>query len=229
MKINEYTTANMSSRQGWVPDMICCHQTSGSAKSAINWFTNSRSKVSAHYLVDKSGGIYNFVPIEKMAWANGSNSTDESLPYHYSKSKSEIVRERKTNANFYTVSVEFENEDTGILTEPQYEAGLWLMKHIRSELKNIYGLEFQADREHIIAHSDINPTQKAGCPGKDFPFERFIHDLNEEENDVAEIDRSPLYCVQMGLYRNLEDAEEVVDKLKKAGVAAYITDMFEDI
>lgn len=229
MKIIEYTTTNMSSRQGWVPDMICCHQTAGAAKSAINWFTNSASKVSAHYLVDKNGAIYNFVPIEKMAWANGSNTTDETLPYHYSKSRSAIVRERKTNANFYTVSVEFENDDTGVLTEPQYQAGLWLMKYIRNELKDIYGVEFKADREHIIAHSDINPTQKSGCPGKDFPFERFIAELNTKTEEVHEVDRSPLYCVQMGLYRKLDDAADMVDKLKKAGFEAYITDMFEDL
>lgn len=229
MKITEYTTTNMSSRQGWVPDMICCHQTSGAAKSAINWFRNPTSKVSAHFLVDKSGNIFNFVPIEKMAWANGSNATDETLPYHFSKSTSEIVRERKTNANFYTVSIEFENDDTGILTEPQYNAGLWLITHIRSELKNIYGLDFQADREHIIGHSEINPTQKADCPGKDFPFERFIKDLNSKEETPIEIDRSPLYCVQVGLYRKLDDAAEMVEKLKNVGVAAYITDMFEDV
>ncbi len=229
MKIIEYTTVNMSSRQGWVPDMICCHQTAGAVKSAINWFKNPMSKVSAHYIVDKEGQIYNFVPIEKMAWANGSNSTDKSLPYHYSKSKSAIVRERKTNANFYTVSVEFENDNTGILTEAQYNAGLFLMKHIRSELKRIYGVEFNADREHIIAHSDINPTQKAGCPGKDFPFDRFIADLNKDDADIKTVERTPLYCVQIGLYRNLEAAAEVVEKLKNAGVAAYITDMFEDV
>ena len=209
--------------------MICCHQTAGEAKSAINWFKNPQSKVSAHYLVDKEGKIYNFVPIEKMAWANGSNSTDESLPNHYSKSKTEIVRSRKTNANFYTVSIEFENDDTGILTEIQYEAGLWLMKYIISELKNIYEVDFKADREHLIAHSDINPTQKAGCPGKYFPFEKFIRDLNETENDSKKVERKPLYCVQVGLYRDLEKAAETVEKLKNAGIAAYITDMFEDL
>jgi len=226
MKINEYKTTNMSSRAGWIPDMICCHQTSGAASSAINWFKSSDSKVSAHYLVDKNGVISNFVPLEKAAWANGTNTTDKTLPYHYSKSKIEAVRERKVNANLYTVSIEFENDDTGILTETQYNAGLWLMKHIISELKRIYGTEFQIDREHIIAHSDLNPTGRSGCPGKDFPFEKFISDLKESEND-AEI-KKPLYCVQTGLYRNIDDAADMVDKLARAGIAAYITDMYEN-
>ena len=184
------------------------------------------SKVSSHYIVDKEGKIYNFVPIEKMAWANGSNSTDETLPYHYSKSKSAIVRERKTNANFYTVSIEFENDDTGILTEKQYESGLWLMKYIRSELKRIYGVDFKADREHIIAHSDINPTQKAGCPGKDFPFERFISDLNKNETEIETTERSPLYCVQVGLYRDLTAAAETVERLSLAKTLSILFRQF---
>ncbi|MBQ7015202.1 MAG: N-acetylmuramoyl-L-alanine amidase [Clostridia bacterium] len=226
MQINEYKTTNMSSRSGWIPDMICCHQTAGAASSAINWFQNSESKVSAHYLVDKKGNISNFVPLEKAAWANGTNTTDESLAYHYSKSKIEAVRERKTNANLYTVSIEFENDDTGILTEPQYQAGLWLIKHIISELKRIYDIDFIVDREHLIAHSDLNPTGRAGCPGKDFPFDRFISDLKDSSNEV--VIKKPLYCVQTGLYRDIDDAVAMVDKLGRAGIAAYITDMFEN-
>lgn len=232
MKITEYTTINQSSRHGWTPDMICCHQTAGAIKSAINWFIDGSSKTSAHFAVDKQGNVYGFVPIEKMAWANGSNTTDATLPYHYSKSLSALVRERKTNANFYTVSIEFENDDTGILTEAQYQAGLSLMKYIISEIKRIYGRDFAADREHIIGHSDINPTGRTGCPGKDFPFARFIADLNAKEAESAEPDstqRLPLYCVQTGLYRNLSDAEDMVSKLAKVGFAAYITDMYADI
>lgn len=225
MKIIEYDSPHKSSRQGWKPDMICCHQTSGAAKSAINWFINKESKVSAHYLVDKLGQIYSFVPIEEMAWANGTNTTDPELSYHYSKSKLQKVRERKTNANLYTVSIEFENDDTGILTEPQYEAGLWLMKKIIKNLKEIYNVDFVADREHIIGHSDLNPIRKAGCPGKDFPFERFIKDLTPKYEE--EKSKKTLYCVQTGLYRNLSDAANMVEKMKKAGIAAYITDLFE--
>ena len=100
------------------------------------------------------------------------------------------------------------------------------MKHIISELKRIYGTDFIVDGEHIIAHSDLNPTGRSGCPGKDFPFDRFISDLKNVDKGASL--KAPLYCVQTGLYRDIDDAVEMVDKLARAGIAAYITDMFEN-
>lgn len=191
MNIEQKYTPHQSSRKGWIPDMICCHQTSGSIRSCINWFTNPESKVSAHFAVAKDGTVYQFVPIEKMAWCNGTK-TDPSASNYYGRSPNPLIRSRKTNANLYTVSIEFENNDTGILTELQYKAGLNLIQHIRNNVKKQFGVTIDADRLHIIGHCDCSPVNKAGCPGKDFPFDRLIEDLN----DVAMLDRTALAKIQ---------------------------------
>ena len=156
--------------------MICCHQTSGSIRSCIHWFANPESKVSSHFAVGKDGTVYQFVPIPEMAWCNGTK-TDPSASNYYGRSPNPLIRSRKTNANLYTVSIEFENDDTGALTEPQYRSGLELICFIVSELKRLYGVDFACDRVHIIGHCDCSPVNKAGCPGKDFPFDRLIGDL----------------------------------------------------
>lgn len=182
MNIIQKYTPHWSERKGWVPDMICCHQTSGSIQSCINWFANPESKVSAHFAVAKDGTVYQFVPIEKMAWCNGTK-TDSTASNYYGKSPNSLIRARKTNANFYTVSIEFENQDTGVLTEAQYDAGLQLMMQIRSEVRRIYGTSIPIDRLHVIPHADCSPVNKATCPGKDFPFTRFLEDLNRFETE----------------------------------------------
>lgn len=189
MKITRKNTPHYSSRGEWVGDMICCHQTSGSISSCINWFANPESKVSSHFAVAKNGAVYQFVDIDKMAWCNGTNTSDPSKSNHYSKSPNELIREREANANKYTVSIEFENDDTGILTEPQYRAGFELMVYIIGEMKKLYGLNFEIDRKHLIGHCDCSPRNKAFCPGEDFPFERYLADLKGFYESVSQLDK----------------------------------------
>ncbi|WP_414550703.1 glucosaminidase domain-containing protein [Anabaena sp. CCY 0017] len=53
---------NYSSRNGDKIDTIVLHYTTaGTAQSTINHFSNSTSRVSAHYLIDKNGDIYQMV------------------------------------------------------------------------------------------------------------------------------------------------------------------------
>ena len=189
MKIIKKTTPHYSSRSNWVADMICCHQTSGSIKSCINWFANPDSQVSSHFAVAKDGTVYQFVGIDKMAWCNGTNTTDRSKSNHYSKSPNALIRERKANANKYTVSIEFENKDTGILTEAQYKAGLELMIYIIGEIKRLYGVNFKIDRDHLIGHCDCSPKNKAFCPGKDFPFDLYLNDLKAYYHASSALDK----------------------------------------
>ncbi len=180
-----HTSPNNGARFGHKPDMICCHCTDAPIGSVVNWFMNPDSEVSAHFAVSKAGKIHSFVPLERAAWCNGTNTTDPAAHNHYSRALSELVRQRRTNANFYTVSIEFEDWETGDLTEKQYQAGLWLMRFIAEKMKVLFGVDFSADREHIIGHYEVNPYSKASCPGKDFPFERFISDLNSSPEEPS--------------------------------------------
>ena len=53
---------NSSSRNGVGIDMIVLHcSTAPTVEGTIQWFLNRNSRVSAHYVVDKYGDIYQMV------------------------------------------------------------------------------------------------------------------------------------------------------------------------
>lgn len=54
------------------PEMIILHHTiSNTASSAVSWFEDKDSKVSAHFVIDKDGSVTYMVPIVKSAWHAG--------------------------------------------------------------------------------------------------------------------------------------------------------------
>ncbi len=67
---------NYSSRNGANIDMIVLHcTTAATVGGTIAWFLNRKSQVSAHYVVDKNGDIYQMVRDECSAWhAKAANS-----------------------------------------------------------------------------------------------------------------------------------------------------------
>lgn len=173
---NENT--NFSERRGYIPCAIVNHITGSSFYSADNWFRNSGNEVSsAHFIVAKDGKVYQYVDIHKMAWANGI--TLANIP----KATASIVKEKGTNPNYYTVSIEHEGTD-GILTPAQLQASVELHKWIQTEVKNIYGKTFELNEYSVIGHFQIDPVRKPYCPGLKFPWAELYKQLKEEELDM---------------------------------------------
>jgi N-acetyl-anhydromuramyl-L-alanine amidase AmpD len=181
------SSPNKMSRNGWKPDMIVSHIAEGTYDGTISWLCNPKSQASAHFVVSKKGEITQLVDIREAAWGNGT-STDPKKNNHYSKSSLKIVRDRKTNANYYTISIEHEgfyNQGKGKLTPEQLEATIWLHKYIIDEVKNIYGIEIPLDREHIVGHYQIDPIRKPNCPGSNFQFDEILKALRGDVIDLA--------------------------------------------
>jgi hypothetical protein len=72
-----------SPRHGAGIDTIVLHSTAAAAvESTITWFLDPASKVSAHYLVDRNGDIYQMVRDERCAWhAKALNSTSIGIEH----------------------------------------------------------------------------------------------------------------------------------------------------
>ena len=191
-KIVQKPSPNQSDRRGWKPDMIVNHVSEGYFESGIGWLQNPVSKASCHFFVSKKGGIAQLVPIERMAWVNGT-STKASAGNYYGKSKLKNVRDRKTNANYYTVGIEHEGfsykDGSGALTDAQLKATIWLHSYIIAEVKRIYGVDIPLDRDYIVGHFEVDPIRKPNCPGKNFPWDKLMQELRnnkvEEMIDVA--------------------------------------------
>jgi len=79
--------------------LIVIHWTAGSFTSAIDWFQDIVSKVSAHYLISVTGTIIQMVDEKNVAWhCNPSNS-------YYLKKDYGIVNE---GLNFCSIGIELE-------------------------------------------------------------------------------------------------------------------------
>ncbi len=63
-------------RSGNDIDTIVVHNTVGSFNSAINWFKNSSSNVSAHYVISRQGEIVQMVNDEDTAWHAGNRNVN---------------------------------------------------------------------------------------------------------------------------------------------------------
>jgi N-acetyl-anhydromuramyl-L-alanine amidase AmpD len=210
-------------RKGWKPDMIVCHITEGSYDGAVSWLCNPQAQASAHFVVAQDGRVAQLVQLTDGAWCNGT-STDVGSSVYYGKSTLAVVRERKTNANYYTVSIEHEGvwaKTKGRLTDAQLAATIELIKYIRSEVKRIYGVEIPIDREHIVGHYQINPITKPNCPGSEFQFDAIIAALKGTGSSAGASGSSTtgtsLYRVQVGAYGVKANAEKTLADLKAKG------------
>ena len=170
MQITRNDSPNRSvGRQGHLPDFIVCHITEGAFNGTVSWITNPSSQVSYNFVVARDGRIVQAVGIENTAWANGTTNDGGSRDNRHSTIAE--VRERRVNANLYSVSIGFEGrhaETRGALTDIQLSAGAELIRHIRNEIVMIYGV--QADML-IVGHHEITPRTRPHCPGEQFPFE----------------------------------------------------------
>lgn len=193
MKIVQAPSPNFSSRGVWIPDMVVCHIAEGTYSGTLAWFANKSSQVSSHFLVAKNGEVAQCVDLKMAAWCNGTSvgqtSTDSRS---YTHSTLDIVRSRKTNANNYTISIEFEghwSESQGALTAPQLESAVNLLRYISSSIKSIFGISIPIDRQHVVGHCEVNPITKPNCPGANFPFEQLIASAKKSSNTT--------YCVKI--------------------------------
>ncbi|WP_339060108.1 N-acetylmuramoyl-L-alanine amidase [Tepidibacillus marianensis] len=212
------STNKYDGRKGWKPDMIVCHITEGSYAGAVSWLCNPDAQASAHFVVAQDGRITQLVQLTDSSWCNGT-STDPSSKVYYGKSSLAAVRERKTNANYYTVTIEHEGiwaKTKGKLTDAQLAATIELIAWIRSEVKRIYGVEIPLDREHIVGHYQINPVTKPNCPGALFQFDTIIETL-KGETSTGSSGGSTLYRVQVGAYSIKANADRTLAALKAKG------------
>ena len=170
-------------RQGWQPDMVVCHITEGAFDGTVSWITNPASQVSYHFVVAQDGRIVQAVDIANMAWANGTTTNGDNRDIRHSPLQA--VRDRRVNANLYTISIGFEGrlaQTNGALTPAQLEVGVWLIAHIREEISRLYnisGVAFPFERSHIVGHHEITPRTRPSCPGPQFPFDELLRQLND--------------------------------------------------
>jgi N-acetyl-anhydromuramoyl-L-alanine amidase len=102
-------------------------------------------KVSAHFLIRRSGEIIQFVSCENRAWHAG-----------------ESCWQGRSRCNDYSIGIELEGSDNVPFADVQYNALAWLTR----------ALQKQYPIADIAGHSDIAPGRKTD-PGPYFDWKRY--------------------------------------------------------
>lgn len=153
-------------RNGRKPIAIVNHITSGKYPGCLTWMQNPAAKASAHYLVTKTGKIYQLVKDENTAWHAGQVSKPAWPLYD------------GTNPNQYTIGIEHEALAGEGLTEEQFNATAWLQKQLVVK----WGIPVDAD--HIIGHYRIDSVNRPNCPGSKFPWESLFKILKGNVSSI---------------------------------------------
>ena len=133
---------------------------------AINRLTDSKSKVSSHYLIKNNGEILTLVPNLYVAWHAGVSSW-----------------KNYKSINKYSIGVEISNPGH------EYSYKKFSKKQIKSILKlSIYlKKKYKIKSNFILGHSEIAPDRKKD-PGEKFPWKYLSknkighwHNLNEKK------------------------------------------------
>lgn len=170
MNIKKQLCKNWSERDGYKPEIIVIHISTGTLSSMTSWFSTPVSQASAHYAVGKDGTILQYVEDEKKAWANGRVNNPSFKLY-----KTNI------NPNLYTLSIENEGQDLSKAPEIQIQTLIDLIKYLCEKW------DITPDREHIIGHYQIDSKNRINCPSPDHSIIDKIVDKLQPINSKQEI------------------------------------------
>ena len=145
---------NFDQRRG-PPDMVVLHYTGmQTGPEALERLCDPEAKVSAHYMIEEDGRIYQLVPEERRAWHAGVS---------FWKGEPDV--------NTVSIGIELVNpgHDFGYpdFPEMQIEALIGLLDAIRSR--------WTIPNARILGHSDVAPERKVD-PGEKFPWKRLALD-----------------------------------------------------
>ena len=187
----KYKSPHFYSRSGNVPKYIVLHLADGYYDGTISWECNPNSGISSHFVLGKLGQVAQLVDLSNGAYTQGLNTNqfkDAKIPY---------IRDNPSiSPNRYCVSVEcegFYSEAEGNLPSVQFDTLVKLIRYIQSEVKRIYSVTIPFDREHIIAHSDINPINRPNCNGKAFQWNDLFKALNGDSTSIPSSPDEKLY------------------------------------
>lgn len=155
-----HRSPNHSPRFDRAITMLLLHATAGSARSALAWLCNPlpdgdpKKRVSTHYLIDKSGHIYQLVPDEQAAWHAGRAAWNG-----------------ETAINELSLGIELENANDGKDPYPpaQYSALL--------ELARMKVAQHHINIDNVVRHLDVAVPKGRKSDPAGFPWVQFRADL----------------------------------------------------
>jgi N-acetyl-anhydromuramyl-L-alanine amidase AmpD len=154
---------------------VVLHIAAGSLGNVFPTFNDSSRGASAHFCIGKKGEIEQYVSVNDTAYANGLAWQNNQWVCPHNKivqpSWQDLVA--KTNPNLYTISIEHEGQPNDKWTDEMYQANTRLMVWLAEQ----FNLKYVAHRT-VIGHNEIDPIDKANCPGPNVNFEQIALDTS---------------------------------------------------
>lgn len=153
---------------------VVLHIAAGSLAGVYATFNQPGRKASAHFCVGKDGTIEQYVSVNDTAYANGLSWQNNQ----WLNPRGRVVQPTwqnlipKTNPNLYTVSVEHEGFPQDVWTTEMYDANNRLLLWLADQFNLTY-----APRRTLIGHCEIDPLDKANCPGPNVNYDRIAEDI----------------------------------------------------
>ena len=117
-------------------------------------------RVSAHFLVRRSGEIVQFVPLHQRAWHAGRSYC-----------------EGRKSTNDFSVGIELEGSDDTPFEDAQYRT----LSLLTQEIMQVYPT---VTMDRIYGHTDIAPGRKTD-PGPNFHWDRYLASLSQAPRHKA--------------------------------------------
>jgi hypothetical protein len=142
-------------------DCVVLHATVGSLSATLGWFSNPDSGVSAHYVVAKTGRVYQMVGEEKRAHHAGASSFQD-----------------KEDFNRFSVGIEIVNKNDGQDPYPpdQFEAVVNLVDYLAAK--------YDIERQWIVTHADISKVGKTDP--REFPVLELLARIYDPEANLPD-------------------------------------------
>ncbi len=148
---------NFNSRGGTKIDTVVLHHTaSNNGAGDLSWMRNSRSGVSAHYMIDKDGTIYQLVGDDKRAWHAGTSQ----------------LHGKPTDVNSRSLGIEIVNDGSGKtpFTAAQYAAVNKLVGYLQQR--------YDIPVRNIVGHKDVAvPRGRKNDPAANFDWNRALANI----------------------------------------------------
>ena len=137
-------------------DYVIIHATAGGFSGSVDWLRNSNrpKRSSAHYVIDKAGGVVQLVREDDFAWHAGYGRWNG-----------------RGSMNRLSIGIELENSNTGTdpYPRPQIEAALYLT--LRALVKH------KRKSSDVLGHNQVDPERKTDPAG--FLWNPFLFAIEE--------------------------------------------------
>lgn len=146
MAIDFIASPNCAVRRRSITAIVIHYTAAMSIDSTIRWFADSKSQVSAHYVIGRDGRIVQMVADSMVAWHAGRSSLNG-----------------ETGVNSFSIGIELVGTDRSGFPEPQLVALDLLLTMLVAR--------YRIPPERIVGHADIAPGRKIDPDGTTAQFD----------------------------------------------------------